>query len=92
MQTDALIAELSNGLLPDGIGVSDLRFVLRISALFHDVGKLLDVYTPGCHTGLGKKLWAKYVRVTRLSSLLVNLQSEARLGLFQDREACWVVD
>jgi hypothetical protein len=59
-KTDKVFEEIASGDGMNEFSPNDLRLVLRMSALFHDVGKLIDVYTPGYHPDLGKKLWNKY--------------------------------
>lgn len=38
----------------------DKRIVVRVAALFHDLGKLENVNTPGAHAAIGAKLWKQY--------------------------------
>lgn len=40
--------------------VGRLRLVLRTATLFHDVGKLIDVFTPGTHEGAGAALFLSH--------------------------------
>lgn len=44
------------GVVPSSV-VADLRLGLRTAVLFHDVGKLVDVFTPGVHEGAGAALF-----------------------------------
>lgn len=36
-----------------------IRAAARLAMLYHDLGKLLDVSTPGAHEGVGVKFWEK---------------------------------
>ncbi len=35
----------------------DVRASLRMGMLYHDIGKLYNVHTPGSHEGVGAKMW-----------------------------------
>jgi hypothetical protein len=37
--------------------IKEIRTALRMATLFHDCGKLLDIYTPGAHENIGGNLW-----------------------------------
>jgi len=45
--------------LVDASKQNSLRMAMRMGMLFHDVGKIVDVYTPGAHEGIGAKMWMK---------------------------------
>ena len=45
--------------LVDETKQDSLRMVMRMGMLFHDVGKIVNVYTPGAHEGIGAKMWMK---------------------------------
>lgn len=53
LQTDGVAARLSE---PEA---SKVRFAMRVALLYHDVGKLLNVNTPGSHEGVGAKLFLR---------------------------------
>ncbi len=36
-----------------------IRRAMRTAMLYHDLGKLHNVNTPGCHEGIGAKIWQK---------------------------------
>jgi hypothetical protein len=36
------------------------RRALRVAALLHDVGKTINVWTPGCHALIGAKIWRRW--------------------------------
>lgn len=36
------------------------RRALRVAALLHDIGKVYNVWTPGCHALVGAKLWQQH--------------------------------
>ncbi len=37
-----------------------VRPALRVAAILHDVGKTLNLWTPGCHALIGAKIWDRW--------------------------------
>lgn len=36
------------------------RRAVRVAMLFHDIGKLRNIWTPGCHALVGAKVWLRF--------------------------------
>lgn len=57
LSTDGLVKELTARSW-DEAQVREVRAGMRLGALVHDTGKLVDVYTPGSHGGASATLWS----------------------------------
>lgn len=58
LSTDPLFLSLKK----KGISIDEIkkiRQLMRIAMLYHDIGKTLNIFTPGAHEGVGAKLWLK---------------------------------
>jgi hypothetical protein len=40
----------------------DVRSAMRLSLLYHDLGKIVDISTPGVHEAFGKRLWERMMK------------------------------
>lgn len=38
----------------------EFRRALRVTMLFHDIGKACNIWTPGCHAMIGARQWRKF--------------------------------
>jgi hypothetical protein len=68
----------------------NLRKILRLTMIWHDVGKLRNVWTPGAHGAIGSKIWKKPNWIDEKEEILVKLliKTHDYLGLM-DR---WLQD
>lgn len=68
----------------------EIKRVLRLVMIWHDVGKLRNVWTPGAHGAIGSKIWKKPDWLTQEEEELVKLliKSHDYFGLM-DR---WIQD
>jgi len=55
VDTDSLLSNIE-----DPEAKEMVRLGMRVALLYHDVGKLLNVHTPGAHEGAGAKMFLKY--------------------------------
>ena len=67
-----------------------LRKILRLTMIWHDVGKLRNVWTPGAHGAIGAKIWKKPDWLSKEEEELVKflIKTHDYLGLM-DR---WLMD